>query len=83
MSPMVNVYIYTFLFIPISIYLFYVIIVSVRKTDSGIKCILLGLQVSLVGGILVVDSNIDLRGFEYLFVLLGLILSFIGIRKNN
>jgi len=39
------------------------------------------LHISIVGGILVVDPNINFLGFEYVVVLLGLILSFIGVGK--
>lgn len=40
-----------------------------------------GLHVSLVGGILALDNKIDINGFEYSFVLFGLILSLVGMRK--
>jgi len=83
MSPMVNVFIFIFLVIPLVIYVCYWIVNSLRKSDSGIKYMLLGLHLSLVGGIMVVDNNLDFKGFEYLVVLLGLTISLLGMRKIN
>jgi hypothetical protein len=44
---------------------------------------LLGLSIILVGGIITVDDNSNLEGFEYLIVFIGLIFSVIGFGKNN
>jgi hypothetical protein len=60
------------------------IYVIARKTDkSGLKFMLLGLSIILFGGIIAVDGNSDLGGFEYLFVFTGLILSIVGFGKKN
>jgi hypothetical protein len=83
MSPMVNVFAFIFILIPLSIYLLYLIYVAFKKSDSGKKYMILGIHVSLVGGILVLDNNIDFNGFEYTFVTLGLIISIAGMRKEN
>lgn len=83
MSPMVNVFAFVFILMPFSIYLLFLIYVTLKKTDSGKKYMILGIHVSLVGGILVFDNNIDFNGFEYTFVTLGLILSMVGMRKEN
>lgn len=51
----------------------------VKKDVSGLKLMLLGLNITLFGGILVVDSTTDLGGIEYLIALVGLIISVVGI----
>ncbi|QOR64868.1 hypothetical protein IM538_13520 [Cytobacillus suaedae] len=83
MSPMVSLFALVFIAIPLSIYLLYLIFVTIKNTDSGIKYMIFGLHISLVGGILVLDNNIDLKGFEYTLVALGLIFSMGGMRKSN
>lgn len=47
------------------------------------KVMLLGLAIILVGGIIAIDPDSSLEGFEYIIVLLGLIVSIIGFGKNN
>lgn len=59
------------------------IISGLKKGTSGIKVMLLGINLTLVGGIIAVDPNSNLGGIEYLVVLLGLIVSIIGLRKND
>lgn len=59
------------------------IISGLRKGVSGIKVMLLGLNLTLVGGILAIDPNSNLGGIEYLIVLLGLIISAIGLGKKD
>ncbi|MBM7609809.1 hypothetical protein JOD29_003085 [Lysinibacillus composti] len=83
MSPMVNVFAFVFIVIPLSIYLLYLIIVTLKNSNSGKKYMFLGLHVSFVGGILAIDPNIDFKGFEYIIVLLGLILSMVGMSKAD
>lgn len=83
MSPMVNVFAFVFILIPLSIYLLYLIYVTFKNTESGKKYMIFGLHVSLVGGILIFDNRIDFNGFEYALVALGLILSMVGMRKEN
>ncbi|MBE4909859.1 hypothetical protein IMZ08_17630 [Bacillus luteolus] len=83
MSPMVSLFALVFIGIPLTIYLLYFIFVTIKKTDSGKKFMIFGLHISIVGGILVLDNNIDLKGFEYTIVWLGLVFSLIGMRKIN
>lgn len=59
------------------------IIVSVRKGVSGLKLMLLGINITLFGGIIAVDSSSNLGGIEYLIALIGLILSIIGLKKKD
>ena len=58
-------------------------ILSVRKGVSGIKLMLLGISITLIGGIIAVDPSSSLGGFEYLIVFTGLILSIIGLGKKD
>ena len=44
---------------------------------------LLGISITLFGGILAVDPDSNLGGIEYLIVLLGLVVSVIGFVKKD
>jgi len=59
------------------------IVYSLKKRPSGLKIILLGINITLVGGIIAVDPNSYLAGIEYLIVLSGLIISLIGLTKED
>ena len=83
MSPIVTIFGFIFIVIPIVVLISYWVVTSLIKVDSGLKFMLLGLHISIVGGILIVDPKLNFLGFEYVVVLLGLILSFIGVRKIN
>jgi hypothetical protein len=59
------------------------IISSLRKGVSSIKIMLLGINITLLGGIIAVDTSSNLGGIEYLIVLLGLVVSIIGLGKKD
>jgi len=59
------------------------IILGLKKGASGIKIMLLGINITLFGGIIAVDPNSNLGGIEYLIALLGLIISAIGLGKKD
>jgi hypothetical protein len=59
------------------------IISRLRRGVSGIKIMVLGINLTLFGGIIAVDPNSSLGGTEYLIALLGLILSIVGLGKND
>jgi len=59
------------------------IVYGLKGKASGLKIMLLGLNVTLFGGIIAVDPNSNLGGIEYLIVFLGLVLSFIGFARND
>lgn len=59
------------------------IVYSLKKGPSGLKIMLLGINITLVGGIIAVDPNSYLAGIEYLIVLSGLIISLIGLTKED
>ena len=44
---------------------------------------LLGINLTLFGGIIAVDPSSNLNGIEYLIAFLGLTISFIGLTKNG
>ncbi len=58
------------------------IIYYVIKFSSGIKNMLFGLHLSLVGGIMVIDENPNLTGIGYFIILVGLAVSVIGANKK-
>ncbi|TDX49158.1 hypothetical protein [Orenia marismortui] len=59
------------------------IVVSIRNGVSGIKLMLLGINITLFGGIIAVDPNSNLAGIEYLIAVTGLIISIVGSRKKD
>lgn len=54
-----------------------------KKGVTGLKVMLLGINITLIGGIIVVDTNSYLRSIEYLIVLIGLIITVIGFVKKD
>ncbi|MDP4146898.1 MAG: hypothetical protein Q8936_20900 [Bacillota bacterium] len=56
---------------------------SLMKDVSGLKLMLLGINITLFGGIIAVDPNASLGGFEYIIVVIGLIVSFVGLGKKD
>ncbi|MTI65476.1 MAG: hypothetical protein FH753_02635 [Firmicutes bacterium] len=44
---------------------------------------LLGINITLFGGIIAVDPNSNLAGVEYIIALTGLIISIVGLEKNK
>jgi hypothetical protein len=59
------------------------IVVSLKKGVSGLKLMILGINITLFGGIIAVDPSSNFGGFEYIIVLIGLILSIIGLGKKD
>lgn len=59
------------------------IVSGLRKGKSGLKIMLLGINITLFGGIIAVDQNSNLGGIEYLIALLGLIISIVGLGKDD
>jgi hypothetical protein len=45
--------------------------------------LLLGIHITLFGGILAIDANTNFNGIEYLVVLIGLVISLAGLRKQE
>lgn len=60
-----------------------IIIVTLKKGVSGVKIMLLGISITIFGGILAVDPNSSLGGIEYLISFIGLIISIIGFGKRD
>jgi hypothetical protein len=59
------------------------IVYGLKKGASGIKIMLLGINITLFGGIIAVDPNSNLGGIEYLIALSGLVISLIGLIKKE
>lgn len=60
-----------------------IIVLGLRKSASGLKIMLLGINITLFGGIIAVDPNSNLGGIEYLIALSGLLISLIGLEKKD
>ncbi|MRH43264.1 hypothetical protein GH741_11290 [Aquibacillus halophilus] len=70
--------------IPVLILAVYLVFLLVKKSNaSGTKCMLLGLSILLFGGVIAIDGNSDLGGFEYLILFIGLIISIVGFAKDK
>lgn len=75
--------------VPIITVLFLAIFISfffsegLKNNISGVKLMLLGIHITIFGGIIAVDPNLSLGGFEYLIGLTGLVLSFIGFGRKD
>ena len=59
------------------------IIITLKKGVSGVKIMLLGISITIFGGILAVDPNSSLGGIEYLISFIGLIFSVFGFGKRD
>ncbi len=59
------------------------IILSLKKDISGFKIMLMGINITLFGSILALDSNSNFSGFQYLIALSGLVISAIGLLKKD
>ena len=59
------------------------IVYGLKKGASGIKIMLLGINITLFGGIIAIDPDSNLGGIEYLIALSGLIISLIGLEKKD
>ena len=60
-----------------------IFIVSKSKGKSTINLMILGIEITLVGGIIAIDPNSNLGGVEYAIVFLGLILNIVGFSNAN
>jgi hypothetical protein len=59
------------------------IIIGIIKSDSGLKLMILGVNITLLGGIIVLDPDVNLNGFEYLMAFFGLFICLIGLWKKD
>ncbi|MFD1738731.1 hypothetical protein ACFSCX_19630 [Bacillus salitolerans] len=83
MSPIVFPFFMIIILIPATIYLCYILFVSISKIESAIKTILLGMHVTLIGGIIVLDTTLDIRELGYVMATIGLLISLVGVKKNK
>ena len=56
---------------------------SFNRGVSGLKLMLLGINITLVGGVITLDNNLSLGIWGYFIVVVGLIISFIGSTKRD
>jgi uncharacterized membrane protein YadS len=71
------------LVIGLSVIFLILILRSIKKGVSGLKLMLLGINITLVGGVVTLDNNLSLGVLGYFIVVVGLILSFIGSTKRD
>jgi len=67
----------------IAVIVFGFIVYGLEKGASGHKIMLLGLNITIFGGIIAVDPDSSLGGIEYIIALAGLIISLIGFGKKD
>lgn len=61
----------------------YLVVTGFRKGASTVKVMLLGINLTLFGGMLEIGPHSNIGGVGYLIALLGVIISAIGFRKND
>lgn len=71
------------LLLAVLIFLVYLIVTSFKKGTSSIKLMLLGINISLFGGIIVVDPHSNIGGFGYLIALVGILISAKCLGRND
>jgi hypothetical protein len=70
-------------FLIISALIVVLIMQTLKESTSGLKIMLLGINITLFGGIFAVSTRFNLAGMEYLIALLGLIISALGLWKKD
>lgn len=60
-----------------------VIAYSSRKGVSSLKIMLLGIGMTIFGGIIAIDPDSNLGGIEYLIVFVGFLISLVGFVKKD
>ncbi|MGD6831140.1 hypothetical protein ACQCT5_03185 [Sutcliffiella halmapala] len=60
-----------------------ILILATTSKISGMKFMLMGISIILVGGVLILDENTRLAGFEYIMLFTGLIFGVIGFIREN
>lgn len=60
----------------------FIVLVS-KKDISGVKIMLLGINITLFGGVFALKSNFKMEVIEYSIALLGLIISISGLIKKD
>jgi hypothetical protein len=60
-----------------------ILILTTVSNIAGMKFMLMGISIILVGGVLILDENTRLAGFEYIIIFTGLIFGVIGFVKEN
>lgn len=70
-------------FLIISALIVGLIVEALKKGTSGLKIMLLGINITLFGGVFAVALHNNLVGVEYLIALLGLIISALGLLKKD
>ncbi|MBB4825869.1 hypothetical protein HNO89_003105 [Sporosarcina luteola] len=83
MSPVVSIFLLILIVLPLVIYICYIAIRAMKQTQSGLKIMVLGLHLSIVGGILLLDSKLALYGTPYVLIALGLLISTYGLQKSD
>jgi hypothetical protein len=54
------------------------------KNWNSINIMLLGIEITIIGGITVLDNNTNIHGLEYILLFLGLIITISGgIKSTN
>jgi hypothetical protein len=54
-----------------------------NKNVSGIKIMLLGINLTLIGGVMALDKGYNHGGVVYFIAIAGLIISLIGLMKKD
>ena len=58
-------------------------VLSKKYKTISMKIMILGIEITLIGGIVAVDPNSSLGGFEYIITLVGLIVTIVGLYRQD
>jgi hypothetical protein len=65
------------------IILFSYLLKRLLKNKNPMELILFGLEITVVGVFFTLNNNFDLKGYELIFVIVGVIFSLSGLIKND
>lgn len=61
----------------------FIFLLATMSNIPGMKFMLMGISIILLGGVLILDETTRLAGFEYIILCTGLIFGVIGFVKEN
>lgn len=83
MSPVVTIFLMIFIVVPLVVYASFKAIQGLRHSKSGVNTMILGLHLTMVGGIFLLDGKFSLYGIPYILVVLGFLISIYGFSRRD
>lgn len=83
MNPVVTIFLMILIVTPLVVYASFKAIQGLRHSKSGVRTMILGLHLTMVGGIILLDGRFSFYGIPYLLVVLGFLISMYGFQKRE